>query len=252
MRMAPRSGCLAALNEGRGTHPGDTRIPARPLRCYPRSTKAGARTPATLREGIPDAPRIARSTKAGARTPATRSSRHHSSKLVSRSTKAGARTPATRALAPVGSTAARSLNEGRGTHPGDTSVSRVKPRGAQYRSTKAGARTPATPARTAGRHARRAALNEGRGTHPGDTRVTPQTYGRLCGAQRRPGHAPRRHSPTVPLREMHVDAQRRPGHAPRRHQPPGVVARRRIAALNEGRGTHPGDTANSTTRTETG
>ena len=108
------------LNEGRGTHPGDTLssvtrpLPARiaqrrpghaPRRhvalprggrsLRPRSTKAGARTPATL--GLEDACLLheGRSTKAGARTPATRGRAGVADRDQVRSTKAGARTPAT-------------------------------------------------------------------------------------------------------------------------------------------------------------
>ena len=66
-----------------------------------RSTKAGARTPATRGGRRPVLRPVGRSTKAGARTPATRG---HQRPLVGdhdRSTKAGARTPATRQPHPV-------------------------------------------------------------------------------------------------------------------------------------------------------
>ena len=90
-----RRGC-SALNEGRGANPGDTVLPAftsatmyvaqrRPGReprrhvgpsaaarsSTSRSTKAGARTPATLVPPVGRERRLRRSTKAGARTPAT-------------------------------------------------------------------------------------------------------------------------------------------------------------------------------------
>ena len=160
-----------SLNEGRGANPGDTRgggwIPGGTL---PRSTKAGARTPATpacsRRSGATQSPLnegrganpgdtrvrrprqarvLVRSTKAGARTPATPRLATARAPPPPRSTKAGARTPATHARG--------------GDHPP-----------ALPRSTKAGARTPATP--------------------PGAERH------RLTGrrAQRRPGREPRRHT----------------------------------------------------------
>ena len=185
-----------------------------------------------------------------------------------------------------------SLNEGRGTHPGDTGTHAsglhlrlhrstkagartpatrhpfVGRRDDRLRSTKAGARTPATRSRSRTNHRRYSALNEGRGTHPGDTDSGKRPSFFACSAQRRPGHAPRRHHPTGHrIRPSDAIAQRRPGHAPRRHQwqirqcrivlwyaqrRPGHAPRRhgyrlpwrnvRSGPLNEGRGTHPGDT----------
>ena len=100
----------------------------------PRSTKAGAETPAN------------RSTKAGAETPATRSNLAGVTlSYNSRSTKAGAETPATRL---------------------QVSGQRVDYQG---RSTKAGAETPATRCGGQGSELSGAALNEGRGRDPGDT-----------------------------------------------------------------------------------
>ena len=136
-----------------------------------RSTKAGARTPATLsapsnkyrasqplNEGRGANPGDTRdpqqeaavahprSTKAGARTPATRRSHAEPDAGFPRSTKAGARTPATPAASPATGTPSPPLNEGRGANPGDT-----------------------CPAAGAGSCWFAATLNEGRGANPGDT-----------------------------------------------------------------------------------
>ena len=234
-----------ALNEGRGANPGDTTIaagfpramiiaqrrpgreprrhgdrPANALRDGARSTKAGARTPATrvtrcsshaLSDAAQRRPgreprrhrelrlavgwRAHRSTKAGARTPATPRGNREVPGALARSTKAGARTPAT---------------------PGGHEGGRTMPWG---RSTKAGARTPATRADAGrGRPAASGALNEGRGANPGDTRDDRPNMFAGYRAQRRPGREPRRHP-----RHRHPDRWRR-------------------FALNEGRGANPGDT----------
>ena len=132
------------------------------------------------------------------------------------------------------------LNEGRGFHPGDTSLHRPG-------------------------HGAPVALNEGRGFHPGDTRGRYFRYFVFRNAQRRPGLPPRRHRPPGPTwptrsslnegRGFHPgdtrgryfryfvfrNAQRRPGLPPRRHRPPGPTWPTR-SSLNEGRGFHPGDT----------
>ena len=87
----------SSLNEGRGANPGDT-VSTVPLTTVTvnRSTKAGARTPAT--QGALEGRR-------GARL---------------RSTKAGARTPATPAVIRDVDRYLMALNEGRGANPGDT------------------------------------------------------------------------------------------------------------------------------------
>ena len=259
-------GWRRSLNEGRGANPGDTRVARTPPpSIVPRSTKAGARTPATrpdhhsapgrraaLNEGRganpgdtprgqtggPDDPLAqrrpgreprrhppsanvrrctrTRSTKAGARTPATPKGEPRELRQFARSTKAGARTPATLTV-------------------------RSQTREDDRRSTKAGARTPATPRvgrvsgvapvaqRRPGREPRRhfhpfhsrrrpvPSLNEGRGANPGDTAEAAGRMVRPRSAQRRPGREPRRH--------------RRP--------PAGPIG---VSSLNEGRGANPGDT----------
>ena len=184
-----------ALNEGRGRDPGDTSVFSPPFASlytaqrrpgprprrhneqgvgaeavFPRSTKAGAETPATHPRPVATltcattaqrrpGPRPRRhprrhprrrhhdrrSTKAGAETPATRWTRSMRRWASSgRSTKAGAETPATQDAARQVRHRARTLNEGRGRDPGDTPL--VPPGLADIlrRSTKAGAETPAT------------------------------------------------------------------------------------------------------------
>ncbi len=186
----------ASLNEGRGTHPGDTIVRSQGHQGGThRSTKAGARTPATHAPGGQGRVyRASRSTKAGARTPATRWCRRNR-------------------CGPGGT-----LNEGRGTHPGDTGPPAVVGWGAGRRSTKAGARTPATPAaHAAGGH-------------------------ELRSAQRRPGHAPRRHWTSVlPSFGISPRSTKAGARTPATRLV-DVGSPRNLAPLNEGRGTHPGDT----------
>ena len=160
------------LNEGRGTHPGDT-CTAGPVpgRAGPRSTKAGARTPATLapmRAGSASVGR--RSTKAGARTPATRHPLPQPGGGRCRSTKAGARTPATPAIGDRRPNSVSHAQRRPGHAPRRHALQRHATPTGPDRSTKAGARTPATRGTSAWRAVSQTALNEGRGTHPGDTR----------------------------------------------------------------------------------
>ena len=216
--------------------------PRVPVLLAPRSTKAGAETPAT-------------------RQPAARGRRGSGSLNEGRG-----RDPGDTASPAARSTGSASLNEGRGRDPGDTAnvsnclcefsnaqrrpgprprrhchhgskvttlfpVAQRRPgprlrrhgdglrraRGRQHRSTKAGAETPATrPAAGPGRSGS-GALNEGRGRDPGDTW---------------PEAAPR--CPWAPLNEGRGrdpgDTARSPGHELWR------------TPLNEGRGRDPGDT----------
>ena len=261
-----------------------------------RSTKAGGRTPATPPPGFDLTGHYVRSTKAGGRTPAT--PRWPTARIRAsspRSTKAGGRTPATRRGAPTKPRELGSLNEGRGSNPGDTSSASaasplsltatqrrpgVEPRrhprhvaqvgGIVGRSTKAGGRTPATRNPRLRPSRRPTPLNEGRGSNPGDTTKSPTVAPEGMIAQRRPGVEPRRHqlwTPTTSSGPRH--AQRRPGVEPRRHP---LHVRRRVRpycrstkaggrtpatpghadkcaathhALNEGRGSNPGDTSPS-------
>ena len=208
------------LNEGRGANPGDTaRAEDRVVQAGARSTKAGARTPATHRHPPAAAVIVAtRSTKAGARTPATRAHRRADDTTTARSTKAGARTPAT---------------------PRELRVALL----VHHRSTKAGARTPATPyashrsdsasaiaQRRPGREPRRHAgvvrqapsalrpLNEGRGANPGDTMNFRAGWTRPSALNEGRGANP---GDTLPRARAAVTDD---------------------GALNEGRGANPGDT----------
>ena len=181
------------LNEGRGANPGDTGLQPVPLRPQRRSTKAGARTPATP-------------------TPSTQVIR-----CSSRSTKAGARTPATLGRQRVVHCLLDALNEGRGANPGDT------------RGQRAVLRRRPIAQRRPGREPRRhfglcaqgfsgsSPLNEGRGANPGDTRqvttLEPKTYPLNEGRGANPGDTHGCSTMGVPLSV----AQRRPGREPRRH-----------------------------------
>ena len=235
----------APLNEGRGANPGDTprampssspmttaqrrpgREPRRHLaeraavgRHTTRSTKAGARTPATRhRDGRPAAGG-GRSTKAGARTPATRGGTGPCSRRRIRAQRRPGREPRRHVLASRSWTQTiqtaqrrpgreprrhmekdiileiilyRSTKAGARTPatraPGPHSIRR-----AGVRSTKAGARTPATPSLVGDALPIQTALNEGRGANPGDTfDEWIRTVGQSANAQRRPGREPRRH-----------------------------------------------------------
>ena len=233
-----------ALNEGRGSHPGDTfavessRFPPfaaqrRPGFAPRRHRGRGARGGGASR----------RSTKAGVRTPATHDVGDGEERGdLPRSTKAGVRTPATPQSATSLSPRSKTLNEGRGSHPGDTPVgheSVTEVEDAQRRPGFAPRRH--RPCSVNGRRYA-PALNEGRGSHPGDTLcAVVDTLGTFF-AQRRPGFAPRRHPESLHRISNSVAAQRRPGFAPRRHTATPSPSRRGTRSLNEGRGSHPGDT----------
>jgi len=195
LRRGAASARDPALNEGRGPNPSDTRFGVSCLAPLDgRSTKAGARTPAT-----PPSRAGRRSAFHAQRRPGPEPQRHKNPMLAAlglylaqrrpgpepqrhaadlekvaaaagRSTKAGARTPATRLTAhfrlqhlraplnegrgpnpsdtsrPQASLGcSRSLNEGRGPNPSDTGRPVEQGKASRARSTKAGARTPATP-----------------------------------------------------------------------------------------------------------
>ena len=147
-RMSGRR--ASSLNEGRGTHPGHTRMRSLWLGVGPgRSTKAGARTPATHETRLPER-------------------RARAALNEGRGTHPGDTRPAYTVAA-----AYIPLNEGRGTHPGDTGRQDAVDDGRVARSTKAGARTPATRPVASPASPAPSTLNEGRGTHPGDTRSLP-------------------------------------------------------------------------------
>ena len=234
-----------SLNEGRGTHPGDTRVrfPA----CAASSRSAQRRPGHAPRRHNPTPDpcehRHARSTKAGARTPATLLPPAVEPEDERRSTKAGARTPATQAGRRERGRRTCPLNEGRGTHPGDTRGP-SRPRGPSGSLNEGRGTHPGdTRRRRSGPCRYRRSLNEGRGTHPGDT--TPMVPACASGwrAQRRPGHAPRRHVDTGPESAPRLDRSTKAG--ARTPATPLTLPRKpliALTALNEGRGTHPGDT----------
>ena len=215
-RIRPRT-----LNEGRGANPGDTSPDRRcATRFATRSTKAGARTPATLAYDAIGALRRVFAQRRPGREP-----RRH------------------QPIRPRSPTAHASLNEGRGANPGDTSALTGRLTRSSIRSTKAGARTPATrraeplPARP------RYALNEGRGANPGDTprrRPLPPLCPALNeGRGANPGDTGSRR----PALSTWTDAQRRPGREPRRHWLRPWRPWAGPSTLNEGRGANPGDTS---------
>ena len=202
----------------------------------PRSTKAGARTPAT-RRGRQAAPQgLPRSTKAGARTATRVESRRVPQGALNEGR--GANPGDTEVVASRWAGAEISLNEGRGANPGDTtttnrpcSPSPLEGRGAI-----------ATPGMRA-RRARAPALNEGRGANPGDTRRWSASA--TCAdstAQRRPGREPRRHEGKRAAhraeRPLNEGRGANPGDTPTRL----ALRHARACALNEGRGANPGDT----------
>ena len=214
-RRAPRP-----LNEGRGTHPGDTaRWQCGPTPRAHRSNEGRGTHPGDTDVAGRHRGRRLRSTKAGARTPATLApGRHPTARGVDTAqTKAGARTPATPDRKPEAFDAAPAQRR-----PGHAPRRHLRPAQGRdrigSRSTKAGARTPATP-----RHVPRRQGADDRSTKAGAR--TPATPTR---------------KPTSKYKWN--NAQRRPGHAPRRHAAPSPTRCAADRPLNEGRGTHPGDT----------
>ena len=232
-----------------------------------RSTKAGAKTPATPTTAKRHRGGADRSTKAGAKTPATQAQIPGGLDGVARSTKAGAKTPATHETK-VGE---RRIGLGAQRRPGP------KPRRhnacsarfqlTRLRSTKAGAKTPATHDHELCQHhqpdraQRRPGPKPRRHNSPFRCELAPGIT-----AQRRPGPKPRRHQPMRTGCMKINPAQRRPGPKPRRHLPAVCIvqlARLRstkagaktpatrqrvvsislvVTSLNEGRGQNPGDT----------
>ena len=228
--------------ESRRHPPGHRRGHEDPVR---RSTKAGVRIPAThLHAGRRDGRGEDRSTKAGVRIPATPA--EHRMLLdpeVGAQRRPGFESRRHRRTSAWSSIPRTTLNEGRGSNPGDTLAAAVQPRLAP-RSTKAGVRIPAT------RHGpERCAvpvppLNEGRGSNPGDTVGSSRIAAATVRAQRRPGFESRRHRVQFRFRDDHVVRSTKAGvripATPRRDTPCPALSR----PLNEGRGSNPGDTAN--------
>ena len=128
-RLAP-SWSSATLNEGRSVNPGytfETDGAGRHRRSGALNEGRSVNPGYTLRSGF-HAPRgVPRSTKAGASTPATHSRRGAGRHHRQRSTKAGASTPATRSLMKVRLATRCALNEGRSVNPGYTQSSTRPP-----------------------------------------------------------------------------------------------------------------------------
>ena len=234
-----------ALNEGRGTHPGDTCG----SRCLPRTPRIAQRRPghAPRRHLSVACQRQSLHCTAQRRpghAPRRHSGRHNEHPDVCpRSTKAGARTPATPPPMDRYATSLRPLNEGRGTHPGDTRCR------ASLRCTNA--RAQRRPGHAPRRHSHPAPccraipcpLNEGRGTHPGDT-WTPAPQGEPV--DRRSTKAGARTPatllpPALPTPQARARSTKAGARTPatRSHDSPSAPS---CSSLNEGRGTHPGDT----------
>ena len=159
----------------------------------PRSTKAGASTPATRSYRWTQTSRLPTLNEGRSVNPGyTGDPKDDRARVSLRSTKAGASTPATQRVGVV--------------------LGRV-PR----RSTKAGASTPATRENRSAATRWAYALNEGRSVNPGYTRILSLTSPTSVSAQRRPERQPRLHV-TERLRLWAGDcAQRRPERQPRLH-----------------------------------
>ena len=166
---------MSPLNEGRGRDPGDTLAPGDARSAdQPRSTKAGAETPATHHLLDVMVTLDHRSTKAGAETPATLGCHRNRRVALPRSTKAGAETPATPHTVATSSIRLISAQRRPGPRPRRHPRPGTVAARLHIRSTKAGAETPATP---------------------GGSRCRPHAP---ASAQRRPGPRPRRHPNRVP------------------------------------------------------
>ena len=184
-----------------------------------RSTKAGARTPAT--RGVPrrPPPRAARSTKAGARTPATQRRAVASCAVMATAQRRPGREP--RRHAP-GASLTRSTPDFAQRRPGREPrrhpVQHHPHLARPHRSTKAGARTPATLAHVPVRAARHSRSTKAGARTPATPAAAARGEVDSRTAQRRPGREPRRHLRPSSLRLLtRLIAQRRPGREPRRH-----------------------------------
>ena len=246
-RRARRKAWTSTLNEGRGRDPGDTTLDVleRPV-VHPRSTKAGAETPATRHRPLP--------------------SRHETIAL----NEGRGRDPGdTCGAFGLRHTLFPPLNEGRGRDPGDTGAAPARSMYRRRRSTKAGAETPATPASDVTMYSSDEPAQRRPGPRPRRHRsLVNQTSARFSDAQRRPGPRPRRHwqspSPHLTnctrstkagaetpathlwstLHSMRNDRSTKAGaETPATRRRP-ARPRRSPGTLNEGRGRDPGDTGN--------
>ena len=111
------------------------------------------------------------------------------------------------------------------------------------RSTKAGASTPATPTTARVEIRSTSPLNEGRSINPGDTSLRHNGTTGHAGAQRRPEHQPRRHTP-MPKMRMATRSPLNEGRSINPGDTSGSLSGRgrSPSPLNEGRSINPGDT----------
>ena len=224
---------------------------------FNRSTKAGARTPATrparrprpacrrpLNEGRGANPGDTRddeeavgdgglrSTKAGARTPATLPT-SVDLRFASSAQRRPGREPRRHRVRARISVAGAAAQRRPGREPRRHADPRLQADLGDVRSTKAGARTPATRRRPTMRSSGRRPLNEGRGANPGDTHQHPCPMRRTSSLNEGRGANPGDTSATPIIRASVMNAQRRPGREPRRHahdsrnDAPGASAQRR-------------------------
>ena len=144
----PRSGRRRPLNEGRGANPGDTAGVGFQTALSAFAQRRPGREPRRHLDGRPATHRERRrSTKAGARTPATRWPAPRGPCRRPALNEGRGANPGDTATKARSGTCSASLNEGRGANPGDTPARQARDGPAGVRSTKAGARTPATRSR---------------------------------------------------------------------------------------------------------
>ncbi len=114
---------IPALNKGRSTYPGNTRLMSPTTIPFVHAQQRPEYKPrqhhGLRRQWSGHRPR---STKAGVQTPATHFQTGCASRKPDRSTKAGAQTPATRMSRCSAAPAPGSLNKGRSTNPGNTAL----------------------------------------------------------------------------------------------------------------------------------
>ena len=187
------------LNEGRGGNPGDTTAGGLGrATSSPRSTKAGAGTPATLRHAEGLAMGSGRLTRAGAGTPATHPEVAPIAHATQSAQRRPGREPRRHGVDRVQSYERNNAQRRPGREPRRHGRARRGHAQLVDRSTKAGAGTgagtPATPATTRACASRAARSTKAGAWNPGDTGASWDAGCRLRAAQRRPGREPRRHT----------------------------------------------------------
>ena len=188
-----------------------------------RSTKAGARTPATRTAAADGRPRAQALNEGRGANPGDTSNVVILWLATMVAQRRPGREPRRHVRPALHDPPAIPLNEGRGANPGDTwgpARSTARPRSAQRR-----------PGREPRRH-----------------RPATSTLQLTQGAQRRPGREPRRHGCWRRVGDWDCHAQRRPGREPRRHPSASRTGWTIRWSLNEGRGANPGDTPATSAR----